>query len=53
MSIVRVENRNFVAIGKMIFNSNSRWKIPHLHFMVQEAADGKFEAVNRTYSGSV
>ena len=41
---VSVSNKNFVGIGKMIFESSAEWKIPHLHFMVDKTASGNYEA---------
>jgi hypothetical protein len=41
---VPVDNKNFVGIGKMTFDSNAEWNIPHLHFMVDETASGNYEA---------
>jgi hypothetical protein len=42
--IVPVDNKNFVGIGKMTFDSNAEWNIPHLHFMVDKTASGNYEA---------
>ena len=42
--IVPVDNKKFVGIGKMIFDSNAEWNIPHLHFMVDKTASGNYEA---------
>ena len=41
---VPVENKNFVGIGKITFDSNAEWNIPHLHFMVDVTASGNYEA---------
>ena len=41
---VPVDNKNFVGIGKMTFDSNAEWNIPHLHFMVDKTASGNYEA---------
>ena len=41
---VNVAHKNFIGIGKMTFNSEAEWNIPHLHFMVDKTADGNFEA---------
>ncbi|MDR0503587.1 MAG: hypothetical protein LBH16_09750 [Treponema sp.] len=41
---VPVERKNFVGIGKMVFEKNKEWNIPHLHFMVDETVSGNFEA---------
>ena len=41
---VPVDNRNFVGIGKLAFDSNAEWNIPHLHFMVDKTASGNYEA---------
>jgi hypothetical protein len=42
--IVPVDNKNFVGIGKMTFDSNAEWNIPHLHFMVDKTTSGNYEA---------
>ena len=42
--IVDVTDKNFVGIGKMIFDSNAEWSIPHLHFMVDKTSSGNYEA---------
>ncbi|GHV80507.1 hypothetical protein AGMMS49944_22980 [Spirochaetia bacterium] len=41
---VQVNGKNFVGIGKMVFDSNADWNIPHLHFMVDKTTPGNFEA---------
>ena len=41
---VSVDNKNFVGIGKMIFDSSAEWNIPHLHFIVDKTASGNYEA---------
>jgi len=41
---VSVDNKNFVGIGKMIFESNAEWNIPHLHFMIDKTGSGNYEA---------
>jgi len=41
---VPVDNKNFVGIGKIIFDSNAEWNIPHLHFMVDKTASENYEA---------
>jgi len=41
---VPVDNKNFVGIGKLAFDSNAEWNIPHLHFMVDKTASGNYEA---------
>ena len=44
-SSVTVDNKNFIGIGKMIFESNNaKWNIPHLHFMVDKTVSGNYEA---------
>jgi hypothetical protein len=44
---ITLENKNYVAIGKMIFSTSGvEWTIPHLHFMVEENTSGHFEAIN-------
>jgi len=41
---VPVDEKNFVGIGKMTFESNAEWNIPHLHFMVDKTDSGYYEA---------
>jgi len=41
---VPVEDKNFIGIGKMVFEKNKEWNIPHLHFLVDKTASGNFEA---------
>jgi len=41
---VPVDGKNFVGIGKMAFDSNAEWNIPHLHFMVDKTGVGNYEA---------
>jgi len=42
-----MENKNFVAIGKMtIDNLSNEWNIPVLHFIVNKTSSGLFEATN-------
>ena len=42
-----MENKQFVAIGKMMIDSlNTEWNIPHLHFIVNQTPSGLFEATN-------
>jgi hypothetical protein len=43
---VSVEEKLFVGIGKMIFNTppNVNWNIPHLHFLVDKIDDDRYEA---------
>jgi hypothetical protein len=41
---VPVDDKHFVGIGKMVFDTNAEWNIPHLHFMVDKTASGNFEA---------
>ena len=41
---VPVDDKNFVGIGKIIFDSNAEWNIPVLHFMVDKTASGNYEA---------
>jgi len=43
-SFVPVSNKNFVGIGKMAFEKNKEWNIPHLHFMVDKTSSGNYEA---------
>jgi len=42
-----MENKNFVAIGKIVFETPGySWNIPHTHFIVNKTASGLFEATN-------
>jgi hypothetical protein len=42
---VPVDNRDFVGIGKMFFNtSDVEWNIPHLHFLVNRQGPNYYEA---------
>jgi hypothetical protein len=42
-----MENKHFVAIGKMIIdNLSTEWNIPDLHFTVNKTSSGLFEATN-------
>ena len=42
-----MDNKNFVAIGKIIFETPGfSWNIPHTHFIVNKTASGLFEATN-------
>jgi hypothetical protein len=42
---VSVDDKNFVGIGKMTFDTNNvEWNIPHLHFLVDKSPLGDFEA---------
>ena len=43
-SFVPVDQKNFVGIGKMGFESNKEWNIPNLHFMIDETTSGNYEA---------
>jgi hypothetical protein len=42
--IVPADDKDFVGIGKMVFEKNADWNIPHLHFMLDKTASGNFEA---------
>jgi len=44
INITPVDGKNFVGIGKIVFNSNVEWNIPVLHFMVDKTASGNYEA---------
>jgi hypothetical protein len=44
MEIVPVGQKDFIGIGKIVFDSNAEWNIPHLHFMVDKTASGNYEA---------
>jgi hypothetical protein len=42
-----MENKHFVAIGKIIFETPGySWNIPHTHFLVNKTGSGRFEATN-------
>jgi hypothetical protein len=42
-----MENKHFVAIGKIVFETPGfSWNIPHTHFIVNKNASGLFEATN-------
>jgi hypothetical protein len=42
---IPVDNRDFVGIGKMFFNTpDAGWNIPHLHFLVDTQTPGYYEA---------
>ena len=44
MSVI---DKKFVGIGKFLFNTvNTEWNMPHLHFLIDKANNGKFEATN-------
>jgi hypothetical protein len=48
---VSVEDKHFVGVGKMIFNTpNTAWNIPHLHFLVDKAAGDRREASDKPVS---
>jgi len=44
LGILDVSNKIFVGIGKMVFEKNTEWNIPHLHFMVDNTISGNYEA---------
>jgi len=41
---VPVDDKNFIGIGKIAFDSSAKWNIPHLHFMVDKTGCGNYEA---------
>jgi hypothetical protein len=44
---VFVESKNFVAIGKILFETPGfPWNVPHSHFIVNRTPFGLFEATN-------
>jgi len=43
-SFVPVDQKKFVGIGKMGFETNKEWNIPSLHFMVDKTISGNYEA---------
>ncbi len=45
VEILSTEGLNFRAIGKITFKTAGRWSIPHLHFMINQADDGVYEAI--------
>ncbi|MDR0496647.1 MAG: hypothetical protein LBH42_03430 [Treponema sp.] len=47
---VSVDDKNFIGIGKMTFDSNAEWNIPHLHFMVDKTSSGNYEATLLEFS---
>jgi hypothetical protein len=45
--MVDTRNKNFVAIGKIIFETPGySWNIPHNHFIVNKTESGNYEATN-------
>lgn len=45
VNILSVSDLKFKAIGKLVLKNIQDWNIPHLHFIVNEADDGIFEAI--------
>ncbi len=43
--VLSTEGLVFTAIGKVVVRTVNDWNIPHLHFAINEASDGIFEAV--------
>jgi hypothetical protein len=43
---VPVDRKDFIGIGKIVFNSNAEWNIPHLHFIVDKTTSGNYEATS-------
>ena len=42
-----MENKNFVAVGKIVFETPGyTWNIPHTHFIVNKTPSGLYEATN-------
>lgn len=42
-----MENKNFIAIGKIIFETPGfTWNIPHTHFIVNKTSSNLYEATN-------
>jgi len=41
---VPANDKDFVGIGKIVFDKDAEWNIPHLHFMVDKTSDGNYEA---------
>ncbi|MCL2805693.1 MAG: hypothetical protein FWD26_07135 [Treponema sp.] len=41
---VPANDKNFVGIGKIVFDKDAEWNIPHLHFMVDKTNAGNYEA---------
>ena len=47
MEDVTEEKRNFIGIGKILFDTPAEdWNIPNLHFIVSRCGEAVFEAVN-------
>ncbi|WP_295160397.1 hypothetical protein [uncultured Brachyspira sp.] len=45
IKVLSVSHLDFKAIGKLVLKNSEDWNIPHLHFIVNKADDGIFEAV--------
>ncbi|WP_295156381.1 hypothetical protein [uncultured Brachyspira sp.] len=45
IKVLSVSHLDFKAVGKLVLKNTESWNIPHLHFMVNKADDGIFEAV--------
>jgi hypothetical protein len=42
-----MENKNFIAIGKIVYETPGySWNIPHTHFIINKTESGLFEATN-------
>jgi len=41
---IPIDQKNFVGIGKVVFDFNKEWNIPNLHFMVDHTSSGNYEA---------
>jgi hypothetical protein len=44
IKLVPADEKKFIGIGKIVFNNDAEWNIPHLHFMVDETTSGNYEA---------
>jgi len=44
INMVPADEKEFIGIGKIVFNNDADWNIPHLHFMVDKTTSGNYEA---------
>lgn len=46
INVISTKDLDFKAIGKITFSTSGQtWNIPHLHYMINKANDGVYEAV--------
>ena len=46
IDVLSVKGLDFKAIGKIVFSTGEKtWNIPHLHYIINKARDGVYEAV--------